>query len=640
MNHVRNVACRRIVWSIGLAAVYGIPALAADPAPPGTLSGTLVDASGKPVAGARVWTQTRDATTSTRKALTEARSDAAGRFRLGPFEPMYRALRSGLRIEAEGFAGQCISSTTISVFPGSDNDLGVIRLDRGRVFTGTVIGPDGKPLAEALVSAQSLWLQHGHTLGGEVSDRQIRTDAHGRFRTRPLPVGHLSVVVVFPGCQITYFRRETIAPGGEQDLGEVQLEKEVPVTGVVQETDGKPIAGVRIGGTAGHSAITDVEGRFTLHRLGPDPSFQMNVDKSGYAPLIGRVNGTSAGLRYSVSRGRPAQAEMPAKQLTVILERAGWIEGRAIDADTGEPVRLDRVVVCNFERKPNGEVVLRGCQSDFEQTQPGQFRATFPTPDEYHLTFSAAGYHDAEAYTPKVTELKTIDGIVAKMSKKKDGSAPPIVPQVISGVVTRSGQPVRSGWVGLWEVRRTRNAPNAYVARGRTVVGDPITRASALIRDGAYRLSVPYQSESWYVVVEEPGQPLTQVGPISIALKEQKSVSIDCTEGCQIRGRVTGIPVGWEGHVWVVAFGKAAISAEVRVDATGQFVLPALPPGEYGLKAGHDGYDDAETYPGDLLLLRQHPEAFKQNADPWKRAKRVTLAPGHDHAIVEIEFPK
>ena len=27
----------------------------------------------------------------------------------------------------------------------------------------------------------------------------------------------------------------------------------------------------------------------------------------------------------------------------------------------------------------------------------------------------------------------------------------------------------------------------------------------------------------WYVVVEEPGQPLTQVGPISISLQEQKS---------------------------------------------------------------------------------------------------------------------
>ena len=76
------------------------------------------------------------------------------------------------------------------------------------------------------------------------------------------------------------------------------------------------------------------------------------------------------------------------------------------------------MVVCTFERKPSGEVVLKGCRSDFEQTEPGQFRASFPAPNEYHLTFTAGGYHDAEAYTPKVTELKTIEGIVARMKRK------------------------------------------------------------------------------------------------------------------------------------------------------------------------------------------------------------------------------
>ncbi len=133
---------------------------------------------------------------------------------------------------------------------------------------------------------------------------------------------------------------------------------------------------------------------------------------------------TDGRARYDILRGVDLQDKKPAKQLAVILRRAGWIEGQAVDADTGEPVHLDKVVVCNFERKPNGEVVLRGCQSDFEQTQPGRFRASFPTPNEYHLTFTAAGYHDAEAYTPKVTELKTVGGIVARIQKKKDGSTP------------------------------------------------------------------------------------------------------------------------------------------------------------------------------------------------------------------------
>jgi len=407
---------------------------------------------------------------------------------------------------------------------------------------------------------------------------------------------------------------------------------------VVQEEDGTPIAEVKIGGTVGHTATTNEQGEFTLRGFGPNPSFQINVSKDGHAPLIGRVTITADGARYNVVRGIDLQAKKPAKKLTAILRRSGWIEGQAVDADTGEPVHLDKVVVCNFERKPTGDVVLRGCRSDFEQTQPGRFRASFPTPDEYHLTFTAAGYHDAEAYSPKVTELRTVTGIVARMKKKNDGSTPTIARQSISGTVNRDGRPIRSGWVGLWALRRPRNAVNSPVLRGRTVVGEPIPYASAAIHDGSYRLDVPFQSETWYVVVEEPGHALTQVGPVSIALKEQKTLNIACAQGGRIRGRVTDIPAGWEGHVWVVAFSKTAVQAEVRVEPSGQFTLASLPPGEYGLKAGHDAYEDAEVYPG--KLAREHLESFKEIADPWKRAKLVTFKQGRDSVIVEVEFPR
>ncbi len=168
--------------------------------------------------------------------------------------------------------------------------------------------------------------------------------------------------------------------------------------------------------------------------------------------------------------------------------------------------------------------------------------------------------------------------------------------------MTRDGRAVQSGWVGLWALRRSPNAANAPVLRGRTVVGDPVSYTSAAIHDGSYRLDVPFQSEAWYVVVEEAGHPLTQVGPVSIALKEQKTLNITCTHGGRIRGRVKDIPAGWEGHAWVVAFSKTAVQAEVRVEPSGHFALPSLPPGEYGLKAGHDAYDDAEVYPGKLAV--------------------------------------
>ena len=224
------------------------------------------------------------------------------------------------------------------------------------------------------------------------------------------------------------------------------------------------------------------------------------------------------------------------------------------------------------------------------------------------------------------------------MKKKTDGSAPVMARQTIAGAVTRDGKLVPAGWVCLWALWGSANAPNAPVMRGRTAVGPPIPYSSALIRNGSYTLDVPFQSEAWYVVAEEPGFPITQVGPIPVALNQKRTLDIACTKGGRIQGRVEGVPPGWEGHVWVVAFSKTAIREEARVAFDGTFTLPLLPPGEYGLKVGHDAYDDPEVYPVKLIMIP--PEAFKEMADPWKRAKVVKIEPGRDTGGVVVALPR
>jgi hypothetical protein len=632
MNRTQGVTRWRISSGACLAALLVLHVRAAEPLPMGTLSGRVVSADGQAVAGARVWIETFDSKTFSRKTLVEARSDSEGRFRLGPFEPVYR-LRDGLHVEAAGLAGQVLPSSNLSIFPGCDCDIGTIRLDRGRIFTGRVLDADGTPRANIPVFAASSTHSLGHTLGQNVR-APTQTDAEGRFRTPPLPVGHLQLTIHVPDRQRTFLTPwPPIRPGGEEDLGTIRLEKDVPVAVVTKEEDGRLISAVevRFGGT------TDALGMTSMRGLGRNFQQQIQARKAGYALINWVVRRTEKGIYWQEVRGDGTEFG-PFGELSMTLKRAGWIEGRAIDAETGEPVPLSRVVVCTFERKPTGEVVLKGCRSDFEQTEPGRFRASFPAPDEYHLTFTARGYHDAEANTPRVTELKTIEGIVARMKRNTEGSAPQIAQQTIAGKVTRDGRPVQSGWVALWALPRPRNAPNSPVMRERTAVGEPIVRASFPIRDGSYSLDVPFQSEAWYVVAEEAGHPLTQVGPIAIGLNEKKSLDIACTEGGWIRGRVKNVPRGWEGQLWVVAFSKTSIREESRVAPDGTFSFPALPAGEYGLKVGHDAYDDPEVYPGSLM--RDHPEAFKENADPWKRAKLVSVHAGQTTAGVEVELPQ
>jgi hypothetical protein len=625
---VVRYVCLAVCVTLALSAYSG------DSPRTGTVSGTIVDRDGNPVAAARVRMYAPYPQAAGAKKFAESLSDEHGRFKLGPIEAVYRN-RPDLLVEAEGFAPLSTLGGEISVYPDREVDLGKLVLDRGRVFTGRVLDVDGKPRANATVSTGCVRNYLGHTVANILPERTVTTDTDGRFQTTSIPAGFLSLTVRVPERRLAHLRRP-VRPDGAEDLGEIRLENDVPVMGMVKDEDGKPLAGVTIGGTVGHDAVTDNQGKFTLRGFEPNPKFQLNVSKTGYAGLIGMVTVTGGGVVYDSSSGKDKE-KAPAKDLVVTLKRTGRIEGQAIDADTGEPVRLSKIVVCNFDRKPSGEVVLRGCRNDaFEQPEPGRFVATFWAPDEYHLTFSADAYLDAEAFTPKMTDLSTIRGIVAKMRKKSEGSVSELAKQTIRGTVTRGGRPVASGWVGLWAVRRMGNAANACVMRGRMVEGDPIPYASARIEDGAYSLDVPYQDDNWYVVVEEPGHAITQVGPISIALRQDKKLDIACSEGGRIRGRVKDVPSGWEGHAWVVAFNKSGVRAEARVDHNGDFELPLLPPGEYGLKIGHDSRQDPEVYPGKLAF--EHPEAFQKKPDPWKQAKVVKVEAGRDSTGFVMEY--
>ena len=391
--------------------------------PPGTLSGKVVDPDGKPVAVRRVWVETWDDKMQDSKLLADARSGPDGRFRLGPVEPIYRH-PFPILIEAEGYARQYSHLSmkgSYSIFPGADFDLGEIRLARGRVFAGQVIDADGKPLRDGDVIAEIYVRELGHTVGDLGPDYHCATDSDGRYRTPPLPVGDLSVSIQSPNRKLAYVGCP-VAPGGEQVLKTLHLECDVPIAGVVSDELGNPIARASIY-AAGHQLTSGMDGKFTIHGFGPKPRFQLNVSKDGYVPILWGVKVEDDGIHWD--SGRDANSKGMLKQLAVTLVPAAWIEARAIDAETGKPVHVDKVVRCFFERKPSGEAVLSGCWSPaFEQPETGLIRIPYQAASEYHLTVSAAGYHDGEAFTPKVTRLQPIVGIEIKLKKNAPWDKP------------------------------------------------------------------------------------------------------------------------------------------------------------------------------------------------------------------------
>ena len=147
-------------------------ARSADPPPKGTASGRVVDPDGKPVAGARVWTQVAPADAWP----LEASTDTDERFRLGPLDPACRWLGT-LVIDADGYPRVFLRTELrlTGIDPGRDTDLGTFHLAPGRVLTGVVLDEAGAPLAGTKVRIRFstysyLWVQNGRYHNSTVTD--------------------------------------------------------------------------------------------------------------------------------------------------------------------------------------------------------------------------------------------------------------------------------------------------------------------------------------------------------------------------------------------------------------------------------------------------------------------------------------
>ena len=224
-----------------------------------------------------------------------------------------------------------------------------------------------------------------------------------------------------------------VGVGGRVEMPPIHLERANPVTGIVNDELGRPIAGAVVNASLiahgpswllNDRRVTDAQGRFELSDMGNRLQMQVTDDKHINIDWV--VSRKADGLHWGNTgewNGQERNLSAPVATLPITLNSLAWIEGRATDADTGKPVHLDQIIRCTFDRKPSGEVVLNGCQAPvFRQDADGTFHVPYWQPYEYHLTFTAAGYQDAEAFTPKVAGLLPIPGINVTMHSLKNRS--------------------------------------------------------------------------------------------------------------------------------------------------------------------------------------------------------------------------
>jgi hypothetical protein len=438
----------------------------------GVLSGRIVSLDGQPVEHAHVTLEQLDL------PKVEAVSGPDGRFRM-PLEPVCHV--RWLFVDADGFARERWDDVT--VFPNRANDLGDIALWKGRRLQGHVLDLDGKPRAGVRVIAESARYALCHS-SNPIGTWETTTEGDGSFVTHPLPLGVVYVKAMCAERQLAETTTKIVPGSGDQRLDPIRLQKDQPLVGIVVDEQGQPIEGVDVSSQIPvPRVVSDKTGRFPIRGYGPGMPFSPDFVKAGY------FDDLPGGWFNDLKVDRATSS------VTFTLKKAVPFEGRVVDAETGKPVAIRRIGLCDAVRKPDGKIETTRCALlKFQQPEPGHFRAALTRRGDYLLTVMAEGYDNFEEFVPGDTRgsartfrlRKEIPNQPEQVSQHLEAADNGLRQERVAGIIRYRGKPVADAWVSLcpaWAkeenlmnaavrpgaASRTKHLPGPSAFHGRTV---------------------------------------------------------------------------------------------------------------------------------------------------------------------------
>ena len=511
----------------------------------GRISGRVVEkGSGKPI-------------TSFQAGLTTSGA-GGGMVRMGP--PQLRSFTSDdgsftldsvpagatvLTASAPGYA-----SARLNVTVEEDKELtGVeLQLDTGVKLAGRVTGPGGSALSDVQVRVLPSPTGGFATSGME---RTATTDANGEYSIEGLEAGEESIN--FLHQKHSSVRKSVTLKGRETRL-DVQLPSGGRVTGTVVTEAGAPVSDAQVVAYSSdgvESARTDANGAFEFDSVTPG-RYRFSANKTGFA------EGTIEDV--DVSTGAPVR---------IILKTGGTIYGR-ITGLTAQELAQAEVSAYNEMTSKEGSV-----------DGSGNYRIDgVPAGTVSVLASSVFGMTGSS----RRAAAQTVE-LAAGGSQQVDITFRDDV--VISGRVTRNGTPLSSATVNFF--------PRGNFSRA--------SASAAADHEGHY--SVRGLDEGEYTVMVNDQQ---RMSPYSTRYQVRGSATYDIDyKTSALRGRV--LDAGTNEPL-------ANVSVQLRVnaqgdgprmtrgglsDATGAFILDAVPPGNYTVTASREGYgnDVKELYVGE-----------------------------------------
>lgn len=513
-----------------------------------TVSGVVVDETGRPVADAEVrLSPNRGDVASSWEAeagIVRVRTSAEGRFRL---ERVVPGRLFDLVVARPGFA----PSLRAFAVPES-RSLPPLRitLRRGRMVFGTLVDGAGRPAAGAkveLVRSESVAPQASGAAPLDWGLHQAATGPDGRFTIPDLPTGRFDLDALGPAFRWRLAEALAVTPGTEPlHLGSFLLERGV-LEGRVRDAEGRPVAGAEVWLPPEGSNPTwwslDFDAEEPAVLTGPDGRFEIpELPAQGWNSLVVCRKGFASAREFP-DLGKPVE---------VVLSPVIPLSGRVV-GPRGEP--LAGVRVWALSRDPwialaaSGPCPPEPSSSDAE----GRFTLAIAEPGWYSVTAEAEGFLGGR-----------LDQVGVPSDKDLLLTLEPGV-TVEGRVLDPEGEPIPRAGVGIYAGGRSPES-----------VSGP---------DGSYRLMGVEPGQR--LLKAEHGDYSKEVWEIEVSAEGKRfDVVLERLPRHEIRGRV----LGPDGEAVEGARVTTAAGLWTMTEADGSFLLQTTKPDDPWLRAEKEGY--------------------------------------------------
>ncbi|MGK0217407.1 MAG: protocatechuate 3,4-dioxygenase beta subunit, partial [Planctomycetota bacterium] len=293
----------------------------------GTISGHVVDSSGRPVSGARLTlTYGKGVFGTEGSTVRSADSDDQGVFEL-------RAVTSGeLQLQADHDSRLQSSRQALELPPAGVLEGIILKLDDGNSLAGFVRWPDGTPAAGAEIFASfDQAFRAGPTALNAMRGAKARTiaDEGGVFVLRGLGKGPFTLRARVDGERRGRARSDGLRPG--QEGVEMVLQPSISLKGHVTDQEGEAVRAftVHLGRVAAGDLMKTTTNNHRQDFIDEDGRFRFDDLEEGLWELQVQGDGLITTVPHEVTLPRPAESP----DFEVLLLRSASLSGQVTAPD-------------------------------------------------------------------------------------------------------------------------------------------------------------------------------------------------------------------------------------------------------------------------------------------------------------------